>query len=244
MAIKWIGLFFIMFVFNACENKVDTKNMDRVELAYHENYLSLKKKLNKKAINIAAANIFIRAFKKEEIVEVWAKNKEDGFFKKIIKYSFCKNSGTLGPKRKEGDRQIPEGFYFINRFNPKSNFYLSLGLNYPNASDLILSDKESPGSDIFIHGGCQTVGCIPITDEKIMELYVLVNEAKKNGQMKIPVHIYPFKMTDSKMGKCAELFPQHKMFWKNLQRGYSYFEKNKKPAPFSVKSNGHYFYKE
>ena len=54
-------------------------------------------------------------------------------------------SGTTGPKRAEGDYQVPEGFYYINEFNPNSKYHLSLGLNYPNASDKILSDSIDPG---------------------------------------------------------------------------------------------------
>ena len=213
---------------------MEVDNRSRVELAYHENHDFLKRNLNKKGIEIGSANIFLRAFKKEEILEVWAKNKTGNNFIKINEYSFCKNSGRLGPKRKEGDGQIPEGFYHINRFNPKSKFYLSLGINYPNASDLILSDKEKPGSDIFIHGGCWTVGCIPITDEKIKQLYVLANEARKNGQAEIPVLMFPFKMTEYKFNKYSRQYPHLRAFWKDLRKGYLYFEKNRQLPVFSV----------
>lgn len=153
-------------------------------------------------------------------------------------YDFCESSGKLGPKRRAGDFQIPEGFYYINRFNPRSKFHLSLGLNYPNDSDLILSDKENPGSDIFIHGGCQTVGCIPIGDEKIRELYLLAHFAKESGQTQIPVHIFPFKITEESL--TAYENPNY-IFWKNLQPVYAYFEKNKNlPLSIQIKTNGFY----
>ena len=71
-------------------------------------------------------------------------------------------SGTMGPKRLQGDYQVPEGFYYINEFNPNSNYHLHLGLNYPNASDKILSDSLRPGGDIYIHGSCVSIGCIPL----------------------------------------------------------------------------------
>lgn len=82
----------------------------------------------------------------------------------------CMQSGTLGPKRMEGDYQMPEGFYYINEFKPYSNFHLALGINYPNASDKVLSDARRPGGDIYIHGGCVSTGCIAISDQPIEEL--------------------------------------------------------------------------
>lgn len=112
----------------------------------------------------------------------------------VCTYPFCASSGILGPKRKEGDRQIPEGIYYINHFNPVSNFHLSLGINYPNPSDKILSDPAQPGESFYIHGNCVTIGCIPISDDKIKELYILAVEAYNNGQVKIPVHIFPDRL--------------------------------------------------
>lgn len=234
---------FLLVVFISCSgnNNPEYNNMTSVEIAYHENCDMLKNELGKKGVDFERLEIFIRAFKQEERLEVWAKNKADNTFMKIKKYAFCKNSGKLGPKRKEGDKQIPEGFYYIDRFNPSSKFYLSLGLNYPNTSDLLLSDQEKPGSDIFIHGGCATVGCIPITNEKIKELFVLASEARKNGQEKIPVHIFPFEMTEENLNKYQKGYLQHQLFWKDLQGGFTYFEKNKKVPEMSVLKNGRYF---
>lgn len=231
----------VLFVSCGENNNPEYNNMTRVEIAYHENYDFLKNELGEKGITFENLEIFIRAFKQEEIVELWAKNNTDDFFVEIKKYTFCKSSGKLGPKRKEGDGQIPEGFYHIDRFNPNSKFYLSLGLNYPNGSDLILSDHEKPGNDIFIHGGCATVGCIPIVNEKIKELFVLASEARKNGQEKIPVHTFPFKMTDDNINKYQKGNLQHQLFWKDLQVGLMYFEKNKKVPEMSVLKNGRYF---
>ena len=65
-------------------------------------------------------------------------------------YKVCMQSGSIGPKRSEGDNQVPEGFYYINEFNPNSNYHLSLGLNYPNASDKMLSAIQNIRVVIFI----------------------------------------------------------------------------------------------
>jgi murein L,D-transpeptidase YafK len=210
------------------------------ELAQYQYNTSLKKELQNFDIQPNTVRIFLRAFKQEQKLEAWAKAKNDTKFQLFKSYDFCKSSGKLGPKRKEGDLQIPEGFYHINRFNPKSKFHLSLGLNYPNASDLILSDKEKPGSDIFLHGGCVTVGCIPITDEKIRELYLLASIAKEGGQKQIPVHIFPFKMTRLKLKEQDKNNPNYS-FWQSLEAIYQYFEKNKYlPSSIQIDENGFY----
>lgn len=115
-----------------------------------------------------------------------------------------------------------------------SNFHLSLGVNYPNTVDYARTGKgRKPGSDIYIHGNCVTVGCIPLTDEKIKEVYILGVEARSAGQEKIPVNIYPFKMTDANMKKYIAQFPTQAIFWKSLQPGYLAFGKNKNQANVS-----------
>jgi murein L,D-transpeptidase YafK len=135
----------------------------------------------------------------------------------------------------EGDRQIPEGFYRISHFNPKSNFLLSLKVNYPNVSDVILSDATSPGSDIYVHGGCQTTGCIPLTNDKIQELYLLAVEAHEEGKS-IPFHIFPTKKFEENLNEDDE----HFSFWENLKPGFDFFEENKKLPTFKVNSEGEY----
>ncbi|MEO1258991.1 MAG: L,D-transpeptidase family protein [Bacteroidota bacterium] len=234
--------FLVLVIVFSCKGKIKNKGaaMTRGEVAYDECYGELAKKLEKNGVAISSLELLIRVFKQEEILEVWAKNKLAEKFKKIAEYPFCKNSGTLGPKRKEGDQQIPEGFYHIDRFNGKSKFYLSLGINYPNAADLVLADKQKPGSDIFIHGGCATVGCIPITNEKIKALWVLASEALTQGQSKIPVHIFPFEMTAENLRKNSQVYPQHRLFWESLQKGFLYFEEYRSVPQMTALSNGYY----
>ncbi len=184
--------------------------------------------------------LFLRAFKLERELEVWVKPKKSKIYQKIITYDFCKFSGELGPKRMEGDLQIPEGLYHIDRFNPQSSFHLSLGINYPNSSDKTLGDKEYPGSDIFIHGGCATIGCIPITNPLIEELYTLASVAKEIEQAKISVHIFPTRMTANKVKAISSKHPQHQSFWANLQAFYDFFETKKQLPPFSIDDAGRY----
>jgi murein L,D-transpeptidase YafK len=217
----------------------------RVKTAYQEKEEIVKQYFSEKKISFAKFQLFLRAFKKEQKLEVWVKENGKQQFVLLHTYDFCTTSGTLGPKRKEGDLQIPEGVYHINHFNPQSNFYLSLGLNYPNASDKILSHKTKPGGSIYIHGNCVTIGCIPITDDKIKELYVLAVEARNNGQEKIPVHVFPTRLDE---GVVEELIREQKAnettqaFWKNLEPVYLEFQRSKKLNLIKVNSKGQYYF--
>lgn len=101
-----------------------------------------------------------------------------------------------GHKQFEGDGRTPEGSYVIDRRNPESLFHLSIGISYPNETDIALAEAQdrSPGGDIFIHGGPRrgvdptdvrdwTAGCISVTDRQIEEIYAMV----RNGT---PIDIY------------------------------------------------------
>ncbi len=210
---------------------------ERVRDAYAQKEIFLKKLLISKGIHSFDYEIFLRAFKKEEELEVWIKTKNTTQYQLLTAYPFCKNSGALGPKRIEGDGQIPEGFYRISHFNPKSSFLLSLKVNYPNESDKILSDPSRPGDDIYLHGGCQTIGCIPITNDKVQELYLLAIEGHEAGKS-IPIHIFPTKhFQDILLEGNA-----HYSFWKNLKIGFDFFEKNKKLPVIHVNVEGEYIF--
>lgn len=200
-------------------------NQDRVKNAYTEKEEMLKQAFQQQGLDWHFT-LYLRVFKAEKELEVWVFNKDT--FHLFKTYSICQMSGTLGRKYKQGDKQVPEGFYTIERFNPKSNFHLSLGLNYPNQADAFFSDKDNPGGDIFIHGNCVSIGCMAMTDDKIKEIYLLALEAKEFGQKNIPVHIFPFKMTADNFQKYSTEFSQWLPFWQILQKQYDYFEKEKR----------------
>lgn len=225
--------------------KSQQQKFPRVKTAYEEKEKLVKELFSSKGIEISSANIFIRVFKKEAQLEIWAKSAKQEKFQVIKTYKICSSSGEVGPKRKQGDGQVPEGFYYIDRFNPHSNFYLSIGVSYPSASDKILGKKGSLGGDIFIHGNCVTIGCMPLTDDKIKEVYLMAVEAKSNGQTKIPVHIFPCHMDAKGMKYLEEEFESDTKlisFWKNIQKGFDYFEKNKNLAEISVLKSGEYLF--
>lgn len=242
---KSILLLLLIMVQSASFKEAQLKNA-RVKAAYTEKEKVVKSLFKEKKLDFAGFQLFLRAFKKEQNLEVWVKEKSKEEFALLHVYSFCSTSGTLGPKRKEGDLQIPEGIYQINHFNPFSNFHLSLGVSYPNASDKILSDKQHPGGSIYIHGNCVTIGCIPITDDKIKELYILAVEARNNGQEKIPIHIFPDRLdmgTPEKLTQEYSVDEKVARFWKNLQPIYLDFKATKKLKPVSVNAKGEYQFK-
>jgi len=208
--------------------KKDQKRYPRVRGAYSEKDSVVKEYFAKKNITFSDFSIYLRAFKEERKIEVWAKNNSDSIYTYIKDYKICSSSGSIGPKRKYGDLQVPEGFYHIDRFNPYSNFHLSLGLNYPNTSDRILGEKGNLGGDIFIHGSCVTIGCLPITDDKIKELYIICVEAKNSGQEKIPVVVFPTELTDEKYSSVAASDTKNKDLWFELKQAFDYFNKTKR----------------
>jgi len=119
-----------------------------------------------------------------------------------------------------------------------------LGLNYPNVSDKILSDSLRPGGSIYIHGSCVTVGCIPITDQQIDEVYILAAHAKNLGQDYIPVHIFPIRFNVARSVKYFENFakddPALKKFAGRLEDAFNYFERYKQLPIVLINEDGEY----
>lgn len=220
------------------------RNYVRVVDAIHHKQDTLIKQCEAIGLGWPIKQLYIRSFKYDRELEVWGRQSNNEPFKLFKTYKVCAIAGSLGPKRMEGDFQIPEGFYYINVFNPKSTYHLSLGLNYPNASDRILSDSLHPGGEIFIHGDCVTVGCIPIKDNQIEEVYLLAAYAKNAGQDFIPVHVFPARYNNKKSIEYLCHMVQDnttlQQFFDNLQQGYNYFEQNKQLPIITINKKGEY----
>jgi murein L,D-transpeptidase YafK len=215
---------------------------DRVAAASRSYNDTLRAAFSRKGLNWPPAEIYLRAFKSQNEMELWARNDDDAEFQKVKTYRVCAISGTLGPKRRQGDKQVPEGFYFIDDFNPRSDYHLSMLLNYPNYADQ-MQGKDKLGGDIYIHGGCLTVGCLPMNNDGICEIYTACLNAKINGQEYIPVHIYPTRLTARGMSYLATEYrgkDQHQQFWASLRNEYEYFEKNHKLLPVMYSREGTY----
>ena len=205
---------------------------------------SLRKQFEDKKLQWPPEQLYLRSFKYDRQLEVWVKEEAKGAFKLFKTYKVCMQSGTMGPKRMEGDYQVPEGFYYINEFNPNSNYHLALGLNYPNASDKLLSDSIHPGNSIYIHGSCVSTGCIPITDFPIEELYVLAMQVKELGQDFIPVHVFPVKYNVKKSLEYLAQATKENQFLQafavSLKGAFDYFETKKQLPVILVNRKGQY----
>jgi murein L,D-transpeptidase YafK len=205
---------------------------------------TLRKQFREKGLAWPARYIYIRSFKYDSELEVWVKNSKEERYQLFKTYKICAMAGTLGPKRMAGDYQVPEGFYYINEFNPKSEYHFALGLNYPNASDHILSDSVQPGGDIYIHGSCVTTGCIPITDAQIEELYVLAMHAKDLGEDFIPVHIFPVNFDNPRsveyLNKYLQSSSEYTSFARSMRSAFNYFDKYREVPFVMVNGKGEY----
>jgi murein L,D-transpeptidase YafK len=167
-----------------------------------------------------SAPMLIRAYKKEAELEIW-KQKTDGQYALLKKYPMCRWSGQLGPKTREGDRQVPEGFYNITpgQMNPNSSYYLSFNVGYPNALDRAYGRS---GGSIMVHGACSSAGCFSMTDDQIAEIYAIARESFAGGQRAIQMQSLPFRMTAENLAKHRS--DPNMPFWRNLKEGSDYFE--------------------
>ncbi len=218
------------------------KTYSRVRTAFVSKEAIVNKLLAGQNIKPSALNILLVAYKQEQLLEVYAKNTHDKNYVKLVSYPICASSGELGPKRQQGDAQVPEGFYSVANYNPASSYYLSLGLNYPNKADRIKSTATHLGGDIFIHGECVTIGCLPMTNNKIKEIYLLAILAHSNKQI-IPVYVFPFKFTTQNITSYYATYKGNTAllnFWNNLKIGYDTFTQTHQQLNVTVDAKGNY----
>ena len=149
------------------------------------------------AAMLAGKSLRIYVFKQERLVELSSPG-----WKTPRVYPMTAFSGELGPKLREGDRQIPEGIYRVEYMNPNSSYHLSFKVSYPNDFDKAMAKKDGRtnlGGDIMIHGSNATIGCVPIGDEAIEEVFYFV---AKVGFKNVEIVIAPY---DMRKGRNAEL---------------------------------------
>ncbi|MDP3394069.1 murein L,D-transpeptidase family protein [Sediminibacterium sp.] len=237
-------LFFLLFSGKKQNAFAQSGLTKKEQLAFDKREKQLKKQFAQASLNWPAKQLYIRSFKQDGQLEIWVRNAMTEPFTLFKTYNVCALSGKLGPKRKEGDLQVPEGFYYINEFNPNSDYHFSLGINYPNQSDLYFTDSKAPGGDIYIHGKCATVGCIPILNNPIEELYVLANIVRKQGQDFIPVHIFPVRFTNENSFKVLQTHTSqnnlYQAFANQLKEVFDYFEQYKQLPIVGINEKGVY----
>jgi len=187
------------------------------------------------------APVFLRLFKEERELEVWVEAGQGGGFALFRRYEFAGLSGRPGPKRRDGDGQVPEGFYVLGAgsLRPDTRHFLGLDLGYPNAYDRY---HNHTGGDILIHGGEDAWGAVALGEDAIGEVYTLVHAALSEGQSGVPVNVFPFRMTDRRMEQEWGRRPEWIEFWVNLKEGYDFFE-NVKAPPASAVERGRYVFR-
>ena len=216
-------------------------NFTRVREVYSNKEKFVIKTLSEHSISHDSLRIYLLAFKTEKKIELWAKNKSDSVFSLIKDFPICDFSGTIGPKRRYRDLQVPEGFYHISKLNPYSKYYLSMEINYPNASDSIRGVRGHLGNQIYIHGSCISSGCLAITDDKIKELFVYCVEAFNSGQEEIGFTIFPARLTDAKYADLTDDYRKNKdvvSLWGDLKKYYDLYTQNKVQPKVSFLPNG------
>jgi murein L,D-transpeptidase YafK len=184
-----------------------------------------------------ASPMLIRAYKKEGELEVW-KADSQGEYKLVHTYPICRWSGQLGPKKIEGDRQVPEGFYAITpqMMNPNSSFYLSFNIGYPNQFDRSFGRT---GSHIMVHGSCSSRGCFAMTDKQIADIYAMARESFAGGQQAIQMQSLPFRFTPQNLARYRA--DENMPFWRNLKEGADHFEVTKREPKVAACSRRYVF---
>lgn len=189
----------------------------------------MRQKLAKLNLSMSSP-IMMRIFKQEAVMEVWKANAQNRY-QLVATYPICAWSGQLGPKKKEGDRQAPEGFYSVTpaQMNPNSNYYLSFDMGYPNKFDRAFGRT---GRNLMIHGACSSSGCYSISDAAVLQVYAFARDAFKAGQKSFQIQAYPFRMTAENMARHRS--SEHYEFWQNLKVGYDHFEITHRPPEVDV----------
>jgi murein L,D-transpeptidase YafK len=152
---------------------------------------------------------------------------------------------VLGPKAYEGDLQVPEGFYQIDGLNPRSQFHLSLHVNYPNQADRLRNPAEPRlGYAIMVHGNCVTIGCLPLEDGPISRLYAVMVAARDNGVRDLPIHIHPCRHDRAQCiaakAKAAAGQPSLVDFWRGLEVGHGALRDEARLPKMAPTANGGY----
>jgi murein L,D-transpeptidase YafK len=223
--------------------EVAQRKFPRVEAAFVSHRADVERVFREAGAAWPPSGLFLRSYKLEGRLELWAKVRGGDTLVEVRRFAVCAKSGVLGPKAVSGDLQVPEGVYRVDRFNPRSRYHLSLGLDYPNAVDLARADGRPPGGDIFIHGDCVTIGCLPLEDGPIEWLYVAAVLARGRAAdlaHVIDVHIFPCRFGT---GACEEELATHsaelQSFWDTLRPIHAAFEVDKRPPRVTIDSRGY-----
>lgn len=177
---------------------------------------------------------FLRVFKESAEMELWLRPAAQGPYSLFRAYSIAAFSGTLGPKTKEGDKQAPEGFYATTSrlLNPRSRYHVSFDIGYPNTFD---RHHQRTGSLIMVHGKNVSIGCYAMTDPVIEEIFLILKAALDAGQVEVPVHCFPFRMTSERLARAEAERSPWLAFWQDLRAASDAFDRTRTPPAITVR---------
>jgi murein L,D-transpeptidase YafK len=216
----------------------DASPAARVALARSDKLATVQALFAERGVTFPPAELLLRGYKHERELEVWASSEPGAPLSHVTTFGVCAASGLLGPKRREGDRQVPEGYYTIEFLHAASDYYLALKVSYPNASDRLLGHPTQPGSDIMIHGRCASIGCLALGDERIQELWVMSEALRVR-----PIHVHFLPARDRALLHDDPAFADQQSFWENLYQGQELFERTRRPPVVTVERDGRYAFR-
>jgi len=240
-----LSFLFLHSLFSWGQFRYRKPNKSKGKIAIAEKLDTVMSVFKKHHIKKEDFEVLFVIYKDENKLVVFGKNWYDLYYQKLLSYEICFQSGQLGPKKRGDDYQIPEGFYQVESLNPRSDYYISLGINYPNLADKRKNKTCDLYANIAIQGGCFSVGSISMTDDIIKTIYILALVTRQNG-FRIPIFIFPFKMTKQNMLKHADLYQDNNellKFWINLMLGYQKFAKTQGEIKYFISKKGDYVFK-
>jgi murein L,D-transpeptidase YafK len=197
-------------------------------------------------------DILLRVYKKELIISLWIRPKNrDQSYKLLKMYRITDDIvSTVGPKSALGDQLTPEGIYQLE-FYPSfrwSDFYLAFKVSYPNDADKLRRQfwkiGGKAGGAINLHGCCVSIGCIPIGNPSIEELFMLIRTNQRNNS-KVDIHIFPFKFESDEGLRILQTYKETKKryydFWQGLQEINQTFVKTKKIPTIKIDQKCGYY---
>lgn len=189
------------------------------------------------------ADVLLRGFKDEDLLELWLRPRGQRRFVHLKDYVICARSGGLGPKRRRGDLQVPEGYYRITAYNPASSYHLAMLISYPNRSDRLRKSGSDPGGNICIHGNCVTIGCIPLTDRWIEELYLICLDSDRRNRRRVRVHLFPGRLAGPPWQRLQQRHAEKPgliRFWRELKPGHDRFARDRILPRIRIDQAGRY----
>ena len=222
------------------------KDKPRVRKARERRYEDIRKLFAEAGIDYPPRQALMRVFKNLDLVELWVRPGKGATFVHVKDYQICSRSGELDTKSQRGDSQVPEGFYHISSYNAWSNFLLSMLVSYPNPSDRLRKTSRDAGGAICIHGNCVTIGCIPLTDRWIEELYLICLDTAVFSGKRTLVHSFPDRLHGPRWEQLQKDFadsPKLIEFWKEIKVGYDLFEASGKAPRMWFSKKGAYRFK-